>query len=1077
MSDIKSACDFALACDGSVPVVKNGKVECAVCQPGTFYKKDATPTCGQCQLGKYTDEPNLGECKAVREPCAALQVEVVKPSSSNDRICKAFDACARASCSRYSLGCINLLSGERTTRLPPVRGEVPNPRRGVQVIPSSREALLNGKLSPLPDLIDATLAYVTFTWAELQPAADDVPSFQSLQSLLGSAFENGFSVGLHISTTGTGNLPGWLAGSGVNVRNGVPDFLDCKYQDALANFVSALAADIDGHPGLEYVDITGYGELGNFEPVSSRTALQSLHEAAQRWILTMFTGGTLTRACRSGELGVVQTQVSAVGFEQTRLMLPYHGLTAFTREAAKQHSLLGLRYDQLGAPPTTPGYIPFTTLAGVIGEAWKTRPIAISLVGNVDAGDHAAGIYGRQLAMIHATYLIVVHSRAVEGGDVALLTQRLGYRIRPKMMSHSPEVAGGQALPVTLELTNEGYAPPYAPLELSVRIHQDGQPISYSVARGTTTLEPSDLLPGGLPLRVTVLLSAASIDEAVDGATYTLEVQLAMASTGALGGEAPSVQVSFDAVGRLTAPIRIVEGVEPWTPVTSDPALLATPEKLRSCEPCQAGYDGDGIICLSNDVFLLKKATCFCDAEDGWLKTLCGNTDERRCDSGDAGSETRSCSAEGVWSDPSSSCVAAPPGLCDQKCAKFSTGCSVTDGVATCGGCRFGFTGNGRQCRDIVLDMWRNEEMSRDNAADMMRDAASTARGRSLTGTDVNDLRVMLLQLAMSSDRRRFDRDTFNAWTGAIDGLLDIPWSVYLEAREEAEATGEEVAEVADIAAQVASGVRSDLSSGESFDVSTGRVRLYAARVPYMGEGFGGVEWDEGQNTSLANGTVTGASATARVRLPLGFFDALNNGTGVSGSSVGFHVVSYVNDKLFVPEGGMRSGRVQGAVIEVDVEGLVSGTVLPEADGIILSFPRPAGSAADNSDVVCSFWDFSVNQWSSKGCRVQEVTTDTVVCQCSHLTNFAVLTTGVLSSSSAHDAALSLITEVCLGISIACLVATALVYMCIPVGLIMTAETIVFVCVPFVCCCGAALPRPSSYYFFLPFWLFFPPAM
>jgi len=820
----------------------------------------------------------------------------------------------------------------------------------------------------------------------------------------------------------------------VDVRKGVPDFLNCKYQDALADFVSALAADIDGHPGLEYVDITGYGELGNFEPVSSSSALRSLHEAAQRWILTMFTGGALTRTCRSGELGVQQTQVSAVGFEQTRLMLPYHGLTAFTREAAKQHPLLGLRYDKLGAPTTTPGYIPLTTLVEVVGETWKTRPLAISLVGDVDAGDHAAGLYGRQLAMTHATYLIVAHSRAIEGGDVALLAQRLGYRIRPHMMSHNPEVARGQALAVTLELTNEGHAPPYAPLELSVRIQQDGQSVSHLVAVGTATLEPSDLRPGGPPLTVTVQLSAASIDQSAEGATYTVEAQLTMKSAGVLGQEAPSMQLSFDAASRVTAPIRIVDEVEPWTPVTNNPAFLETPEKLRSCEPCQAGYGGDGVICLNEDVIALKEATCFCEAEDGWLKTLCGSTDERRCASGFAGSETRSCSTEGEWSDPSPSCAAAPAGLCEKECAKYSTSCNIADGVATCGECRVGFAGDGRQCRDMLLETWRNENISPDNAADMMRDAARTARGRSLTGTDVNYLRAMLLQPATSPDRRRFDRDTFSAWTRAIDGLLDIPWSVYLEAREEAEATGEEVAEVADIAAQVASGVRSDLSSGESFDVSTGRVRLYAARVPYTGGAFGGVEWDEGRNTSLANGTVTGANATARVRLPAGFFDALNNGTGVNGSSIGFHVVSYVNDKLFVPEGGTRSGNVQGAVIEVDVEGLVSGTVLPEADGIILSFPRPAGSAADGSSVVCSFWDFSVNQWSSKGCRVQEVTTDTVVCQCSHLTNFAVLTTGELSSST-HDAALSLITEVCLGISIACLVTTALVYLCLPVGL------------------------------------------
>ena len=38
----------------------------------------------------------------------------------------------------------------------------------------------------------------------------------------------------------------------------------------------------------------------------------------------------------------------------------------------------------------------------------------------------------------------------------------------------------------------------------------------------------------------------------------------------------------------------------------------------------------------------------------------------------------------------------------------------------------------------------------------------------------------------------------------------------------------------------------------------------------------------------------------------------------------------------------------------------------------------------------CVSWDFTTNSWTGDGCSTERVG-DTVTCQCSHLTNFAVL--------------------------------------------------------------------------------------
>ena len=40
----------------------------------------------------------------------------------------------------------------------------------------------------------------------------------------------------------------------------------------------------------------------------------------------------------------------------------------------------------------------------------------------------------------------------------------------------------------------------------------------------------------------------------------------------------------------------------------------------------------------------------------------------------------------------------------------------------------------------------------------------------------------------------------------------------------------------------------------------------------------------------------------------------------------------------------------------------------------------------------CSFWDVESNEWSSEGCRLLDgESPEFSVCQCDHLTNFAVI--------------------------------------------------------------------------------------
>ena len=54
----------------------------------------------------------------------------------------------------------------------------------------------------------------------------------------------------------------------------------------------------------------------------------------------------------------------------------------------------------------------------------------------------------------------------------------------------------------------------------------------------------------------------------------------------------------------------------------------------------------------------------------------------------------------------------------------------------------------------------------------------------------------------------------------------------------------------------------------------------------------------------------------------------------------------------------------------------------------------------DSVDSVCGFWNHSLyatsGGWSTKGCIKTEVKDGLVVCECNHLTNFAILLVSIV---------------------------------------------------------------------------------
>ncbi|XP_069974867.1 latrophilin Cirl isoform X5 [Penaeus vannamei] len=78
---------------------------------------------------------------------------------------------------------------------------------------------------------------------------------------------------------------------------------------------------------------------------------------------------------------------------------------------------------------------------------------------------------------------------------------------------------------------------------------------------------------------------------------------------------------------------------------------------------------------------------------------------------------------------------------------------------------------------------------------------------------------------------------------------------------------------------------------------------------------------------------------------------------------------------------------------------------------------------------ACVFWDYTTSSWSEEGCRVLRYNTSHTVCQCDHLTNFAVLMdVHATPLAYPHHLALSIITYVGCVISIVCLLLATIVF-------------------------------------------------
>jgi hypothetical protein len=115
------------------------------------------------------------------------------------------------------------------------------------------------------------------------------------------------------------------------------------------------------------------------------------------------------------------------------------------------------------------------------------------------------------------------------------------------------------------------------------------------------------------------------------------------------------------------------------------------------------------------------------------------------------------------------------------------------------------------------------------------------------------------------------------------------------------------------------------------------------------------------------------------------------------------------------------------------VDAIVDGFDVPFSGTVTITLPRLVDRLPGTER--CVFWQYDQTEdgeflpsglWSSEGCRTVESTPLSLVCECDHLTSFAIMTD---TSGQAHSSlALEIITYIGVAISVPCLLAVLVIY-------------------------------------------------
>lgn len=371
-----------------------------------------------------------------------------------------------------------------------------------------------------------TVAYLRWTWAELEPA-DGRYDFGLVDNALRRAQAEGKTLAFRIMPVYKSSTPRWLLEKGVDsVKVGGDRFPDhnnplfLRYHERL---VKAFGDRYGGRPGIDHVDIGSVGCWGEWNTAccgAARARCNELFPTAPNrrritdWYLRYFPGTPLVML----DGGPLEYAVSKG--------------TGWRADCFGDYGMFRPTWNHMDNVYARKIRNP------VIANAWKTAPVQFEVCGVMQNWYDRGFDIDRILAKGLEWHVSVLNAKSSPvpppwRSKVNAFLKRMGYRFVLRELSHGARARPGGSLRIRSLWENKGVAPVYRPWPLAYRLRSGDDRV---VASWESAADLRRWLPGThevddtLPIPVAVPPGTYSLDVAIlteDGAAAHVELAIA----------------------------------------------------------------------------------------------------------------------------------------------------------------------------------------------------------------------------------------------------------------------------------------------------------------------------------------------------------------------------------------------------------------------------------------------------------------------------------------------------------------------------------------------------------------------
>lgn len=342
-----------------------------------------------------------------------------------------------------------------------------------------------------PPRFPASVAYFRLNWGEVEPSEGE-RRWELIDKPIGAWGKQGVRIAFRIMTANAHTRgyycsPKWLFDAGCKsyeyVRGGAdtmaggtripriePDYGDPIFLKKHGAFIAALAARVDGHPGIEFIDIGSYGIWGEWHTPHGKPW------AVRKRIIDMYLDG----------------------FKKTPLVQMSDDAQALAY--AIGHGA-GYRRDGVGSPWHERTWIGSKKYAAVKGfaENWKRAPVVFEWFGPYDFLMRRKWSFDRAVEFMLANHATFINDNIGKFPEEQLpklhkLARLSGYRFVLREVSHPAAVARRKTLAVKMKWANVGVGKLYRkhPLVLYL-LDADGKVVA---SQEQAKADPTAWLPG-----------------------------------------------------------------------------------------------------------------------------------------------------------------------------------------------------------------------------------------------------------------------------------------------------------------------------------------------------------------------------------------------------------------------------------------------------------------------------------------------------------------------------------------------------------------------------------------------------